>query len=98
MGLFRQSWSPDEAEEWTVHDLWASILSVACYILTAIGVAGSLLVQVWGFIALAGGICAAVLMFFIIDGKLRVMSEHFEKKQQQYLDHVDKTTRWEEQS
>ncbi len=95
MELWRKDWSPDQADEWTVHDLLASILSVVAYMLTAIGVAGALLLRAWGFVALIVGIVCVVLMYRVIDPKLRAMSEAFAKRQDEFLKHVDKTTRWE---
>jgi uncharacterized membrane protein len=91
----RKNWSPDQADEWTIHDLLASILSVLAYMLTAIGTAGALLLRVWGFVALVVGIVCVVLMYRVIDPKLRAMSEAFAKRQDEFLKHVDKTTRWE---
>jgi small-conductance mechanosensitive channel len=95
MELLRKDWSPDQADEWTIHDLLASILSVVAYMLTAIGVAGALLLQAWGFVALVIGVASVVLMYRVIDPKLRAMSEAFAKRQDEFLKHVDKTTRWE---
>jgi hypothetical protein len=95
MELWRKDWSPDQADEWTIHDLLASILSVVAYMLTAIGVAGALLLRAWGFVALLVGIVSLVLMYRIIDPKLRAMSAAFAKRQDEFLKHVDKTTRWE---
>ena len=96
MSLFRKDWTPADADEWTIHDLLASMLSVASYFLVAVGVAGALLLKVWGFVALAAGLVSIVLMFLIIDPKLKAMSQGFEKKQQKFLEHLDKTTRWEQ--
>jgi len=96
MSLFRKDWTPADADEWTIHDLLASVLSVASYFLVAVGVAGALLLKVWGFVALAAGLVSIVLMFLIIDPKLKAMSRGFEKKQQKFLEHLDKTTRWEQ--
>ena len=95
MERLRKDWSPDQADEWTIHDLLASLLSVVAYMLTAIGVAGALLLRVWGFVALVVGIVSVVLMYRVIDPKLRAMSEAFAKRQDEFLKHVDKTTRWE---
>ena len=96
MGLFKKDWTPVQADEWTIHDLVASILSAASYILIAVGVGGALLLQGWGFIALVIGIVCVVLMYLVIDPKLKAMSEAFAKRQQEFIDQVDKTTRWEE--
>jgi len=96
MSLFRKEWTPADADEWTIHDLVASVLSVVSYFLVAVGVAGALLLKVWGFVALAAGLVSIVLMFLIIDPKLKAMSRTFAEKQHEFLEHIDKTTRWEQ--
>ncbi|UCC64151.1 MAG: hypothetical protein JSU70_01600 [Phycisphaerales bacterium] len=95
MSLFRKQWTPREADEWTVHDFVASVLAMASYVLVAVGVAGALLLRLWGFVALGAGIICIILMYLVIDPKLKAMSEAFAKRQRQYLDDIDKTTRWE---
>jgi hypothetical protein len=95
MNLFRKHWTAVEAEEWTPHDIWAAVLSAAGYFLVAVGVAGVLLLQVWGFITLAAGIVCTVVMLRIIDPKLRAISTEFETKEAHYLERLNKVTRWE---
>lgn len=95
MSLFKTHWTPIEAEEWTSHDVWASVFSILSYFLVTVGLAGALLLQTWGFVTLAAGIVCILLMFRIIDPKLRAISEDFEKKEAQYLARLDRTTRWE---
>lgn len=95
MSLFRKQWTAIEAEEWTPHDLWAAVLSAAGYLLIAVGVAGVLLLQVWGVVTLAAGIACTVVMLRIIDPKLRAISEEFEAKEAQYLERLDRANRWE---
>jgi UPF0716 family protein affecting phage T7 exclusion len=95
MGIFEKNWTPEQADEWTVHDLIACVLSVVSYVLVAVGSAAALLLLVWGFVALAIGIICMVLMYRVIDPKLRAMSKAFAKRQQQYLEQVDKAVRWE---
>ena len=68
---------------------------MAVYLLVALGVAGALLMKMWGFVALGGSVICAWMMFRVIDPKLRAMSLAFEAKQQSYLDSMDRTTRWE---
>jgi hypothetical protein len=95
MSLFRKNWTAIEAEEWTPHDLWAAVLSAVAYLLIAVGVAGVLLFQFWGFAALAGGIVCTVVMLRIIDPKLRAISTEFETKEAHYLERLNRVTRWE---
>jgi Na+/proline symporter len=93
--LFRRDWTPEEADEWTYHDVVASALSALCYLLVAVGVAGTLLLKTWGFACLLGSVAAAWIMFRVIDPKLRAMSIAFEKSQSTYLEQMDRATRWE---
>ena len=95
MSLFEKRWTASRADDWTIHDLIASVLSLASYVLTVLGTAGALLLQVWGYVALGAGIISIVLMWLVIDPKLKAMSEAFAGRQQEYLEHVEKTTRWE---
>ncbi len=92
----RRDWSAYEAEEWTVEDLLASVLSSLAYILLMLGVALSLLALTVGYILLALGVVAAVAMYLTIDPKLRTISSEYEKKQKDYLQTLEKIQRWEE--
>lgn len=96
MDLFHERWSPEQADEWTIHDLLAGVLAVISYTLTAVGTAGALLLRTWGFVALIIGVLCTILMYLIIDPKLRAMSKAFAERQDEYLKHVERTTRWEQ--
>jgi len=95
-GIFSKDWTPDEADEWTKHDVLASALSAGSYILVAIGVAGSLLLQWWGYLTLAAGLLCIWLMYKVIDPKLKALSVEFELKQKEYIKRADQATRWED--
>jgi len=94
-GLARR-WTPEEADEWTRHDVIAAVLSALCYLLVAVGVAGALMLRPWGFAALIGAVLAGLAMFRVIDPKLRAMSDAFESKQAAYLEGMERSMRWEE--
>ncbi len=95
LGLFSRDWTPEEADEWTRHDVAAAALSALCYLLVAVGVAGVLLFELWGALSLLAGIVCGWLMFRVIDPKLAAMSVAFEAAQAGYLARVDRKTRWE---
>ena len=38
MSLFQKHWTPEQADDWSIHDLIACVLSVVTYILVGIGV------------------------------------------------------------
>ena len=96
MSLFTKRWTAQEADRWTRHDLLACVFGVLAFVLATVGVAGSLLLQTWGFIALALSVLFAWLTFKVIDPKLRALSSGFEKKQARYLDAVERYNRWEQ--
>lgn len=96
MGFIRRNWTPGEADEWTKEDWIAVVLSAASYILLMVGTVLSFLLNIWGFIILALGIASTYLMHWIIDPKLKTVSEEYEKKQHQYLENLEHKVRWEE--
>ena len=95
MELFKKNWTPHQADRWTMHDILAGLLAVSNYVLIAIGTAGALLARTWGYVCLATGVVCVVLMVKVIDPKLKAMSGAYEEKEKGFLDHVEKTTRWE---
>ena len=92
----RRTWTPSAADEWTKEDWLAIVLSPLAYVGIAIGVAMSLLLLKIGFIILGITVVLIVVMHWIIDPKLRVISRDYEKKQKQYLEDLEKLERWEE--
>ena len=96
MPLIKRNWTPKEAEEWTKEDLIASIISPLAYIAWMVGTALSLLLIKIGFFILIIAVILTIIMIYIIDPKLSVMSEEYEKKQKAYIEDLEKTVRWEE--
>ncbi len=96
MALIKRNWTPAEADEWTKEDLYACIFAVLSYILLTIGTALSFLLLPVGFIILASGIAACLIMFWIINPKLKVISADYERKQKEYLIQLEKSVKWEE--
>ncbi|MDZ7260578.1 MAG: hypothetical protein ONB05_00460 [candidate division KSB1 bacterium] len=96
MAWIKRNWTPREADEWTKEDWLAVVLSPFSYILITMGLAMTLFLQPLGYILLALGILITVLMFWIIDPKLSVISADYEKKQRQYLEDLEHIQRWEE--
>ena len=95
MGIIRRQWSPKEADEWRKEDWIAIILSVLSYIALTVGTALSFLLLPMGFVILGAGIILTLLMYFVIDPKLRVISAEYEKKQQDYLKQLEDIQKWE---
>ncbi|MBN2001597.1 hypothetical protein JW935_28910 [candidate division KSB1 bacterium] len=96
MSLIKRTWTPHEADEWTKEDWIAIIISPFSYVLIGIGLAMSLFLLPLGFLLLGIGIVITVIMFYVIDPKLKAISEGYEKKQREYLKELDKIQRWEE--
>ena len=95
MGFIKRTWTPREAEEWTKEDTITIILSPLIYVLYTLGTALSLLLMTEGFILLGAGIVLTLVMVYIINPKLKVVSTEYEKKQKEYLDDLEKQVKWE---
>lgn len=95
MGLIKRKWTPAEAEEWRKEELFACIFSVLAYMALLVGTALSFLLITSGFIILSAGIICTFLMYYIIDPKLKTISEEYEKKQKSYIEDLEKIERWE---
>ena len=95
MSLIRRQWTPQQADEWCREDWIAIILSVAAYITLTSGSALSFLLLPSGFIILGIGIILTILMYWVIDPKLRTISSEYEKKQKDYLRKLEDIQKWE---
>ncbi|MBN2357722.1 hypothetical protein JXO59_16540 [candidate division KSB1 bacterium] len=96
MAWIKRTWTPHEADEWTKEDWLAIVLSPLSYILITFGLALSLFMLTAGFIMLGVGIVITIVMFWVIDPKLSVISEEYESKQREYLEDLEQIQRWEE--
>jgi ABC-type multidrug transport system permease subunit len=96
MNLFRKDWTPAEADEWTIHDTLAVILSPLIYVIILIGASLAALLMPVGFILLAVGAVLFVIMIKVINPKLTAISEGYEKKQKQYIEELEKKVKWED--
>lgn len=95
MGFIRRDWTPKEADEWRKEDWIAILLSVLSYTTLTVGSALSFLLLPIGFIVLGIGIILTLLMYWVIDPKLRMISQEYEKKQKDYLKHLEDIQKWE---
>lgn len=96
MPLIRRTWTPETADEWTREDWITIVISPLAYIGLAVGVALSIMLMPIGFIILGITTVLIVLMHWIINPKLKTISEEYEKQQKRYLENLEKTIRWEE--
>lgn len=97
MALIRRTWTAKDADEWTKEDLYASVLSPIIYCLFTVGTALAALLMPIGFVLLGIAILLTLLMIYIINPKLAVISEDYEKKQKQYLEDLERKVKWEEE-
>ncbi len=95
MSFIKRNWSAAEADEWTKEDWLAIIVSPIAYILIMLGIVLSCLLLWPGFVLLALGIVAIVLMHWIIDPKLKAISDEYELRQKEYIADLERTARWE---
>lgn len=93
--MIRRNWTAHEADEWTKEDWITLLVSSTAYFLLAVGSVLSLLLRWYGFVLLGLAVVAIVLMHWIIDPKLQAISTEYEKKQQAYLDELEKKNRWQ---
>ncbi len=96
MIFIRRKWKPALADEWTREDLMAVFLSALSYFGLTIGIILSLLLLKIGFILLVLTIIIIILMHWIINPKLKAISEDYERKQKEYLEDLERTQRWED--
>lgn len=94
MAFLRRKWTPTEADEWTKEDWITIIISPIAYVLIMIGTALSFLLLWIGFVILAVGLVTVIFMHWIIDPKLKEISEEYEKKQAEYLKDLEEKVRW----
>lgn len=97
MGFIRTKWATEEADEWTREDIIVWILSPISYMLISVGSALSIFLIPIGFVLLGLGVLVTVALFAIANPKLNVISGEYEKKQREYLERLERITRWEEE-
>lgn len=95
MSWIRRRWTAAEADRWTKEDYLTFIISPLVYVLFMVGTALSLLLRWYGFLLLGVGVVLLLLMLWIIDPKLKAISEDYEVKQKHYLEEIEKIARWE---
>lgn len=98
MAFIRRNWTPDAAEQWSREDWIAAAFSALAYLLIIVGGTLALLNLLEGYLLLLAGIIAAAAMYWVIDPKLRAVSDEYERKQKEFLEHVERITRWEKEA
>jgi len=96
MAFIRREWTAAAADDWCKEDWLAIIISPLAYVALAVGTALSFLLLPVGFLILGIAIVLIFLMHWVIDPKLKKISIDYEKKQKDYLEQLEKITRWED--
>ncbi len=94
MKFIKRDWKPEEADSWTKEDWIAILISPIAYATLMVGLALSLLLLKEGFVIFGVGILLTFLLHWIIDPKLKAISEEYEKKQKEYLERLEKIVKW----
>lgn len=94
MAWIKRHWTALEADEWTHVDWIVIVLSPLIYGLLMVGLALAIVLNVWGFVAVGIGLVLTVVMHWIIDPKLKAVSEEYEKRQHMYLEQLERKARW----
>jgi hypothetical protein len=95
MSWIKRRWTAAEADRWTREDYITFVISPLVYVLLLVGTALSLLLRWYGFLLLGVGVALLLLMLWVIDPKLKAISEDYEVKQKHYLEDLEKMVRWE---
>ncbi|MBI4669631.1 MAG: hypothetical protein HY747_10710 [Elusimicrobia bacterium] len=96
MNLIKRTWTAEEADVWTKEDWLAVIFSSLAYVAIMVGMALAILLIPVGFVVLVFGILCAVFMFWVIDPKLKAISEDYEHKQKEYLKRLEEIETWKQ--
>jgi len=97
MSMIRRTWTAVDADEWTKEDCLAIIISPLAYVAVMLGTALSMLLLPVGYLLLGLGILLTVLMHWVIDPKLKAISDEYEQKQARYIEDLERSTRWEKE-
>ena len=92
--MLRRRCTPEDADRWTREDWIAILLSPLAYVLLMLGTAWTLLLRPIGFLILGAGILTTFLMHWVIDPKLKMISENYQEKQKKYLKKLEETLKW----
>jgi Na+/proline symporter len=94
--LIRRTWTAEQAEAWSREDWIAVILSPIVYALIIMGVARLLLGLLDGALITLAALAGGVLLYWVIDPKLRAVSVDYEAKQARYLEELERSVRWDD--
>lgn len=94
--LLDEEWTPESADRWTVHDLVAAVLSAVSFVAAAAGSAYAVFGDARGWWILGVALGASLLLWAVIDRKLRAQSVAFRRREEAHKDVVEDRQRWGE--
>lgn len=94
--MIRRKWTAQDADEWTLEDAVAIVLSPLIYIGYAVGTALSLLTQTSGYVILGLSVAGTFFLYWVVDPKLSAVSTAYEARQQMYLERLRRIALWED--
>jgi len=96
--LIRRRWTAKLASEWTREDWIVIVLSPLVFAFILFGLTKLLLLQISGLWLVLAAIAGAAAIYWVIDPKLRAVSEEFETTQAKYLEELERSVRWDDAS
>jgi len=96
--LIRRTWTAEQAGDWTREDWIVIVLSPLVFAFTLFGLTKLLLLQISGLWLVLAAIAGAAAIYWVIDPKLRAVSEEFETTQTKYLEELERSVRWDDES
>ena len=96
--LIRRTWTAEQAGDWTREDWIVIVLSPLVFAFTLFGLTKLLLLQISGLWLVLAAIAGAAAIYWVIDPKLRAVSEEFETTQTKYLEELERSVRWDDAS
>jgi len=96
--LIRRTWTAEQAGEWTREDWIVIVLSPLVFAFTLFGLTKLLLLQISGLWLVLAAIAGVAAIYWVIDPKLRAVSEEFETTQAKYLEELERSVRWDDAS
>jgi Na+/proline symporter len=92
--FIRRTWTPEEADAWSREDWIAIVLSPVIMGLGMVGAANACLGRASGLWQLALATGLGVVMFWVIDPKLKAVSVEYELQQARYLERLEEQMKW----
>ena len=94
--LIQRQWTAEEAQDWTREDWIAIVLSPLVFAGIMFGLTMVLLLQWSGLWWLLGAVAGSVVIYWVIDPKLRAVSADYEEQQASYINTLESRMRWKD--